>query len=71
MSRTHPFLTAKYKHMIKSGAPLTKFGFLPRLLPREFHQAELISKGYYSLVPGLISIFLETVWVPLINARRT
>ena len=28
-------------------------------------QAELILKGYYSLVPGLISIFLETVWVPL------
>ena len=28
-------------------------------------QAELISKGYHSLVPGLISIFLETVWVPL------
>ena len=23
------------------------------------------SKAYYSLVPGLISIFLETVWVPL------
>ena len=28
-------------------------------------QAELISNGYHSLVPGLISIFLETVWVPL------
>ena len=28
-------------------------------------QAESISKGYHSLVPGLISIFLETVWVPL------
>ena len=27
--------------------------------------AELISKGYHSLVPGLISISLETVWVPL------
>ena len=23
------------------------------------------SKGYHSLVPGLISIFLETEWVPL------
>ena len=29
-------------------------------------QAELIWKGYHSLVPGLISIFLETVWVSLI-----
>ena len=28
-------------------------------------QEELISIGYPSLVPGLISIFLETVWVPL------
>ena len=27
---------------------------------------ELISKVYYSLVPGLISIFLNMVWVPLI-----
>ena len=25
----------------------------------------LNSKGYHSLVPGLISIFFETVWVPL------
>ena len=28
-------------------------------------QEELISKVFHSLVPGLISIFLETVWVPL------
>ena len=28
-------------------------------------QAEFISKGYHSLVPGIISISLETVWVPL------
>ena len=28
-------------------------------------QAELISKGYHSLVPGIISVSLETVWVPL------
>ena len=28
-------------------------------------QAELISRGYQSLVSGLISILLETVWVPL------
>ena len=34
-------------------------------------QAELISKGYHSLVPGLISIFLEMVWVPSISHLRT
>ena len=28
-------------------------------------QAELIYKSYYSLVHGIISIFLEMVWVPL------
>ena len=28
-------------------------------------QAEVISKDYYSLVPGIISIFLKTVLVPL------
>ena len=33
-------------------------------------QAELISKGYHSLVPGLISIVLETVWAPLISNFR-
>ena len=32
-------------------------------------QAELISQGYHSLVPGIISIFLENVWVPLKNLR--
>ena len=30
-------------------------------------QAELISKGYLSLIPGLISIFLEMVWFSLTN----
>ena len=34
-------------------------------------QAELISKGYHSLVHGLISIFLETVWVPLMLLKLT
>ena len=28
-------------------------------------QAELISKGYHSLVPGLISIFFIDVCIPL------
>ena len=38
-------------------------------LPIEFHgfTSRINSKGYHSLVPGLISIFLETVWVPLIK----
>ena len=33
----------------------------------EFHgfTSRINSKGYHSLVPGLISIFLEMVWVPL------
>ena len=36
-------------------------------LPIEFHgfTSRINSKGYHSLVPGLISILLETVWVPL------
>ena len=35
-------------------------------LPIEFHgfTSRINSKGYHSLVPGLISILLETVWVP-------
>ena len=33
-------------------------------------QAELISKGYHSLVPSLISFFLETVWVPLMLIKK-
>ena len=32
-------------------------------------QAELISKGYRSLVSGLTSIFLEKVWIPLKDDR--
>ena len=59
MNRTS-LLACKQKHMMK-------FGVLFRLLPLNsmVSQAELISNGYHSLVPGLISTFLETVWVPL------
>ena len=32
-------------------------------------QAEIILNGYHSSVPGLISICLEMVWVPLMNAE--
>ena len=36
-------------------------------LPIEFHgfTSRINSKAYHSLVPGLISFFRETVWVPL------
>ena len=52
-------LECKHKHMKKSGAPPEKFGVLPGLFPIEFNfsQAELISKSFQSLVPGLISVF--------------
>ena len=51
------FLDCKHKHIMKSGAPPDKIGVLHRLLLIEFHgfRAELISQGYHSLVPGLIS----------------
>ena len=61
--------------MIKSGAPPDKVGVLHRLLPIEFQgftlKAELISKDYHSLVPGIISISLEMVFVPLTPNRNT
>ena len=31
-------------------------------------QTELIFKDYQSLVPGILSICLETVWVPFLSA---
>ena len=59
------FLDCKHKHMIKNGAPPDKFCTV--WLPIEFHgfTSRINSKGYHSLVPGLISTFLERVWVPL------
>ena len=50
-----------HKHMMKSGAPPDKFPSVS--LPIEFHgfTSRINSKGYHSLVPGLISIFLEMV----------
>ena len=61
MNRTS-FLECKHKHMMKSGAPPDKVGSpAPSVIYRIpwFHKqlAELISKGYHSLVPSLISIF--------------
>ena len=49
------FLDCKHKHMMKSGAPPDK---------------KLISKGYHYFVPGLTSIFLETVWAPLTHLNN-
>ena len=62
-----PFLDCNNKHMMKSGAPPDKFGSCTIWLPIAFHgfTSRINSKGYHSLVPGLTSIFLETVWVPL------
>ena len=59
------FLDCKHKHMINNGASPDKFGVLHRLYSM-ISQAELVSKGYQSLVPITIS-FLEKVWVPLIT----
>ena len=58
------FLDCKHKHMMKSRAPPDKFGVLFCI---EFHgfTSRINSKSYNSLVPGLISICLEMVWVPL------
>ena len=52
------FLDCRYKRMMKSGAPPDNFIVLYRLLPIEFHvfTCRINSKGYHSLVPGLISI---------------
>ena len=58
--------------MIKSGAPPEKFRVLYSMVTYRipwFHN-RINSKGYHSLVLGLISIFLETVWVPLIIAAQ-
>ena len=66
------FLDCKHKHMMKSGAPPDKFGVLYCMFTYKipWFQSRIDSKGYHSLVPGLISILLDTVWVPLINSVR-
>ena len=45
--------------MMKSGAPPDKVVLLHHVLSKNsmVSQVELISKGYHSLVPGVISIF--------------
>ena len=61
------FLECKQKHMMKRGAPPDKVGILYHMVTYRisWFQAELISKGYHTLVPDLILIFLKTVSVPL------
>ena len=61
------FVDCKHKHMMKSGAPPDKFRVCTVCLPIEFHgfTSRINCKGYHSLVPGVTSIILETVWVPL------
>ena len=61
MNRTHLFLTVN-----------AKFESCTVWLPIEFHgfTSRINFKGYHSLVPGLISIFSETVWVPLTKPIR-
>ena len=57
-------LDCKHKHMMKSGAPPDKVGVLHYPLPIEFHgfTGRINSKGYHSLVPGLISfIFIDSM----------
>ena len=54
------FCDCKHKHMMKNGAPPEEFRVLHRLLPIEFHgftSRIIVSKGFHSLVSGIISIF--------------
>ena len=59
MNKTHLFLTVNTNTTNSESRIIW--------LPIEFHgfTSRINSKGYNSLVPGLISIFLEMVWVPL------
>ena len=52
------FLDCQHKHMMKCGAP-PELQSCTVWLPIEFHgfTSRFTSKGYHSLVPGLISIF--------------
>ena len=53
------FLDCKHKHMMKCGAPGPNSESCTVCLHVEFHgfKSRINSKGYHSLVPGLISIF--------------
>ena len=53
--------------MMKNGVLPDKFGVLHHLLPIELHgfTSRIVSKGYHSLVSGIISVILEKVRVTL------
>ena len=51
------FLDCKHKHMMKRGAPPDKVVWLP--IDFQGFTSRINSKGYHSLVPGLISIFFR------------
>ena len=55
------FLDCKHKHMINAELRLTNSESCTVCLPIEFHgfTSRINSKGYHSLVPGLISIFRD------------
>ena len=61
------FFDCKHKHMMKAELHMTNSESCTICLPIKFHgfTNRYNSKGYHSLVPCLISIFLEMVWVPL------
>ena len=63
MNRPHLFLTVNTNTLGKVVLHLTNWEPCTISLPIEFHDftRRINSKGYHSLVPGLIS-----VWVPLI-----
>ena len=66
MNRTHLFLTVNTNTRCKAELHLASSNPVP-ILPIKFHgfTSRINSKGYHSLFPGLISIVLEMVWVPL------
>ena len=57
------FLDCKHKHMMKSGAPPDKVTVLYHLLPIESlgFTSRINSKGYHSMVPFLIRIFISNL----------
>ena len=67
MNKTLLFLTVNTNTWWKAELHLTNLESCTVWLSIEFHgfTSRINSKGYHCFVPGLISIFLETVWVPL------
>ena len=70
MNTSHFFLTVNTQHIMKSGVPPDKVRVLHRLFRIEFHGFTNRIE-FHSLVPGLTSTFIETVWVPLKTIQTT